>query len=108
MSARRSTATARRNARPPRGPELSPWSGPERQCAGCGGRSAQATLLRIGLAPGGDGLEWRAKGGRGTYVHDSDECRRRFVAGKKRLPGLRAQIGRAAREALFDRAEGAR
>jgi predicted RNA-binding protein YlxR (DUF448 family) len=77
---------------------------PERTCAGCGGRAPRAVLARIGLTDDGGGLEWRANGGRGTYLHEADECRRRFVAGKKRLPGLRASIGRAARESLVDRA----
>jgi hypothetical protein len=61
-------------------------------------------MTRIGLAVDGVSLEWRTSGGRGTYLHDSDECRRRFVAGKKRLPGLRASVGRPARQALVDQA----
>jgi predicted RNA-binding protein YlxR (DUF448 family) len=73
-----------------------------RTCAGCGTRSPRAELARIGLAAGAERLEWRARGGRGTYLHDADECRRRFVAGKKRLPGLRAAVGRPARQALVD------
>ena len=75
---------------------------PLRTCAGCGKRSAKAELSRIALAPGEERLEWRARGGRGTYLHDADECRRRFIAGKKRLPGLRAAVGRPARQALVD------
>jgi hypothetical protein len=81
---------------------------PERTCAGCGTRAPRSELSRIALGTGGDTLEWRTSGGRGTYLHDSDECRRRFVSGKKRLPGLRASVGRAAREALVDRAAGNR
>jgi predicted RNA-binding protein YlxR (DUF448 family) len=90
-------------ATPPRAAHVA-----ERTCAGCGLKAARPTLLRIGLATPGDALEWRARGGRGTYLHDSEQCRRRFVQGKKRLPGLRAAVGRAARQALVDRTTVAR
>lgn len=72
---------------------------PHRTCAGCGERSPRSLLRRLVLA--GEGrLDWRPAGGRGTYLHDDDACRRRFVAGKRRLAGLRAAVGRSARELL--------
>jgi len=81
---------------------------PERTCAGCGVRAPQAELRRLAVAAGGQALEWRARGGRGTYLHDSPDCRRRFLSGKRRLPGLRASIGREARQALIDATDGTR
>lgn len=107
MRAALASDTAARDARDRRsGAAIRP--GPERTCAGCGARSERSLLRRIGLAPDGAGLEWRERGGRGTYLHDSEECRRRFVAGKKRLPGLRAAIGRTVREALLGQSQDAR
>lgn len=73
---------------------------PQRTCAGCGVASPRGTLRRLALAPGGAAVEWRERGGRGTYLHDAQECRRRFVVGKRRLPGLRAGVSREARESL--------
>jgi len=73
---------------------------PVRTCAGCGVAVSRDALRRIALVSATGGVEWRERGGRGTYLHDAEECRRRFVVGKRRLPGLRAAVSREAREAL--------
>ena len=75
---------------------------PVRTCAGCGGRAPRAMMRRLALISGQVGVEWRDAGGRGTYLHDTAECRQRFVGGKKRLPGLRATVGRRDRQLLLE------
>lgn len=77
-----------------------PSTVPVRTCAGCGAAVPRDAMKRLALLPGGAAVEWRETGGRGTYLHESDECRRRFVVGKRRLPGLRANVSREARQAL--------
>jgi len=90
----------------PRGPAVvrpagsRPARTPVRTCAGCGVAAPRNTLRRLALAAQGAAVEWRDSGGRGTYLHDADDCRRRFVVGKRRLPGLRAAVSREAREVL--------
>ncbi len=78
-----------------------------RTCAGCGERAPRDLLRRIALAADGRSLEWRLRGGRGTYLHESAECRRRFVEGRKALLGLRARVDRAERERLVESEAGA-
>jgi predicted RNA-binding protein YlxR (DUF448 family) len=73
-----------------------------RTCAGCGERSAQKAMHRMTL-DGEAGLTWRETGGRGAYLHPRNECRDRFVSGKRRVPGLRAAIGRDARLRLVEK-----
>jgi predicted RNA-binding protein YlxR (DUF448 family) len=73
---------------------------PIRTCAGCGRSVPRGTLQRLALDARG-GIEWRERGGRGTYLHDDDECARRFTAGKPMLRGLRARVSRQARENLL-------
>lgn len=96
---------SRSRLRGPRAPALPHPEGrrpvhvPQRTCAGCGERAPRCELRRIALAGEGT-LDWRASGGRGTYLHDAEGCRRRFVVGKRRITGLRAAVGRPAREAL--------
>ncbi|MEY4951384.1 MAG: hypothetical protein RL698_3595 [Pseudomonadota bacterium] len=74
---------------------------PVRICAGCGRPAPQVEMRRLALGAGRATVEWRKSGGRGTYLHQAGECERLFVAGKRRLPGLRALVPRAAREALL-------
>ena len=83
-----------------REPGPGPTRVPVRTCAGCGVAVPRDGLRRLALVPESAGVEWRERGGRGTYLHDAEECRRRFVVGKRRLPGLRATVSREAREAL--------
>ncbi|MBY0277164.1 DUF448 domain-containing protein [Candidatus Binatia bacterium] len=73
---------------------------PVRTCAGCGQRAVRGVLRRIALDARG-GIEWRDRGGRGTYLHDDEGCARAFAAGKPVLRGLRARVSRQARENLL-------
>ena len=70
-----------------------------RTCAGCGTRAPGQELLRFGLASDG-GVEWRPSGGRGSYLHPSEDCAKRLVARKKAVPGLRSRVTRESRVAL--------
>ena len=76
---------------------------PIRTCAGCGVRSPRAEMRRLGFGPNGEGLEWRARMGRGTYLHvDDPQCLRRFAEGRKTLLGLRKRVDREARRRLVE------
>jgi hypothetical protein len=57
-------------------------------------------MRRVGL-DGRGGIEWRDRGGRGTYLHQDEGCMRSFTAGKPVLRGLRTRVSRQARENLL-------
>jgi hypothetical protein len=59
-------------------------------------------MRRIALAEDRHALEWRPTGGRGTYLHESADCVRRFVDAKKPIPGLRVRMERAERLRLVE------
>ncbi|MBM4245141.1 MAG: YlxR family protein [Deltaproteobacteria bacterium] len=82
------------------GGSLRPVHVPVRTCAGCGQRARRDLLRRIALDPRG-GVEWRAVGGRGTYLHQNEGCARAFAGGKPVVRGLRARVSREARENLL-------
>jgi predicted RNA-binding protein YlxR (DUF448 family) len=75
---------------------------PIRTCAGCGGRAPRAEMRRVALSEDRRSLEWRSTGGRGTYLHESADCVRRFVDAKKAIPGLRVRMERAERLRLVE------
>ena len=77
---------------------------PSRTCAGCGQRDARSEMRRFALgAPGR--LEWKERGGRGSYLHATRECEAKFLANKKSVRGLRARIAVEVREQLLATAE---
>ena len=75
---------------------------PIRTCAGCGQRAPRAEMRRVALSEDRRSLEWRGTGGRGTYLHESADCVRRFVDAKKAIPGLRVRMERAERLRLVE------
>ena len=75
---------------------------PIRTCAGCGQRAPRAEMHRVALSEDRRSLEWRRTGGRGTYLHESADCVRRFVDAKKAIPGLRVRMERAERLRLVE------
>lgn len=75
---------------------------PIRTCAGCGERAPRPAMRRIGLSADRCSLEWRASGGRGTYLHERAECFARFVDAKKAIPGLRVRMERTERLRLVE------
>ncbi|HYC22536.1 MAG TPA: YlxR family protein, partial [Candidatus Bathyarchaeia archaeon] len=102
----------------PRTPRLDPRLGAEigalraaghaghvavRTCAGCARPSPRGGLHRFVLGPGG-GLEWRATGGRGAYLHPELRCVDRFLSGKASVSGLKARVDRRSRHELMERA----
>jgi hypothetical protein len=59
--------------------------------------------MRRLVLEGDASLVWREKGGRGAYLHPRPGCRDHFVSGKRRIPGLRALVGREARLRLVEK-----
>jgi hypothetical protein len=59
-------------------------------------------MRRIALSADRRALEWRGTGGRGTYLHESADCVRRFVDSKKAISGLRVRMERAERLRLVE------
>ena len=71
---------------------------PIRMCMGCGGRVAQAALLRVALAPQGALQVVRgAPMGRTGYLHRQPECWERFMHRKGPLRSLGGSVDKAVR-----------
>jgi predicted RNA-binding protein YlxR (DUF448 family) len=75
-----------------------------RTCIGCGLHDRQAEMLRLIYAPG-DGLlvdSGRNSGGRGGYLHRSEDCWARFARRKGTVRSLKVSVDRSARTMLVD------
>lgn len=75
---------------------------PIRTCMGCGGRDAQAALVRIACGPQGElaVVSGRQHQGRSGYLHPDPECYNRFAARKGPLRSLRRTVDKTARAAF--------
>jgi uncharacterized protein len=73
-------------------------SAPIRTCIGCGGKAAQAELVRV-VAEGARVVVDRARrGGRGAWLHPADDClaravKRRAFGRSLRAEGVQADAG---------------
>ena len=69
---------------------------------GCGGRDAQAELIRVVCGPDGKlaVVGGRRHDGRSGYLHPSKECYNRFAARKGPLRSLRRTVDRTVRAAF--------
>jgi uncharacterized protein len=77
---------------------------PVRTCIGCGLRDRQAEMFRVVHAPG-DGLlvdSGRNSGGRGGYLHRSEDCWVQFARRKGMVRSLKVSVDRSARAVLVD------
>jgi uncharacterized protein len=77
---------------------------PVRTCIGCGLRDRQAEMFRLTWAPGGGLLVDSGcnSGGRGGYLHRSEECWVRFARRKGMVRSLKVSVDRSARTMLVD------
>ena len=75
---------------------------PVRLCMGCGGRSPQRELLRVGATPDGRLRVRTACGqpGRSGYLHRQATCWDRFAARQGLVRSLGRALDKAARAAL--------
>ncbi|HJW71157.1 MAG TPA: YlxR family protein [Candidatus Binatia bacterium] len=76
---------------------------PIRTCVGCGACAPQAALVRFVATASGLALDTRRRlPGRGAWLHREPGCWGAFVQRRGAVRSLRADPGRAAREALRD------
>ena len=74
---------------------------PVRMCMGCGSRSPQPELLRIGWSAAGLHLVGDRPAGRNGYLHHQQHCWERFAARKGPLRSLGRAVDRPARLLLI-------
>jgi uncharacterized protein len=77
---------------------------PVRTCIGCGLRDRRADMFRLVHAAGSGLLVDSGcnSGGRGAYLHHSEDCWVRFARRKGMVRSLKVSIDRSARAVLVD------